>query len=246
MAAVLSDRLRERLEELARRAAATGEAQCTRFLTPAELFEAAVVAKRQGVALSDFGGAQGAERRIAAFVPQGEEAIFPIACVRVAWSAKHETIGHRDLLGALLGLGVTRECVGDIFFGEGEAHVFILPEMAQYVEANLSRAGRAAVSAKVVEAPETLQFAEGERIRATVASLRLDVVLGAAWKLSRADAQALIAQGRALVDHKIELRPDTKLREGALISLRGKGRARLTEIIGTTKKGRLSIMLLRY
>jgi len=80
----------------------------------------------------------------------------------------------------------------------------------------------------------------------TVASPRLDAVLGAAFGLSRTKAVELIAASRVDVDGQPCQKPAKELREGALISVRGIGRARLLEIGGTSKKGRLFIKIGRY
>ena len=80
----------------------------------------------------------------------------------------------------------------------------------------------------------------------TVAALRLDAVLGAAWDLSRGKAAELVASGRVQVDYLPELRPDRHLHEGAVLSVRGLGRAKIAEIGGKTKKDRVGVMLLRF
>jgi len=71
-------------------------------------------------------------------------------------------------------------------------------------------------------------------------------VLGVVWRLSRTRAAELVSSGRVQVNHRIEIRPDAKVSQGAVLSVRGMGRARMHEIGGHTKKDRISVTLLRY
>jgi RNA-binding protein YlmH len=48
------------------------------------------------------------------------------------------------------------------------------------------------------------------------------------------------------VNHIEEIRTDVQLTEGAMLSLRGEGRAKLTQIGSLTRKGRTGIVIFRY
>jgi len=76
--------------------------------------------------------------------------------------------------------------------------------------------------------------------------LRLDAVLCAAFGLSRGRASELIAAGRASLNHLPCLQPSKELDEGALLSVRGLGRAKLLEVGGVSKKGRLFVQIGLY
>ena len=226
------------MAELAERAARTGRAQYSNFLSPAEMQQARICARQAGVLLESFGGFEDAERRVAAFTDISDEDLrWPVVCVRLGWDKRFDTLGHRDILGSLMSLGMDRALLGDIVIGAGEAHLFALPAAAKRVQAELAQAGGATLSVEILEEIPALSAGEGEPVRGTVASLRLDAVLDLAFRLSR---------GRVQVDHMLELRPDRKLSEGAVLSVRGMGRAELAEIGGQTKKDRTSVTLLRY
>lgn len=236
-----------RFADMARRAQRSGRAQWTRFLSPAEQETARIEARREGVELFGFGGAEGAERRICAFSPEEVEGDDKLGCVRISWNERYSKIGHRDLLGAVLALGMDREHFGDIYIDQNQAYLFLTREMARILPGELTRAGNATVSVEECEIPETMkENSAGEEIRSTVASLRLDAVLGSVFRLSRGNAAELVHQGRVQVNHQLEMRPDRQLTEGAVLSVRGMGRGVLSEVGGMTKKGRISIVLLRY
>ena len=233
------------MAELAARAARTGIAQVAWFLTPAEQAQAEICARQAGVTFLTEGGVPDAERKVVAFAEEEELAQWPIVCLRISWNARYGAPGHRDLLGSILGLGMGREKIGDLYVREGEAFAFVLKDMAGYIAASLDRVGRTPVRVEQLEAWPQLSAAGGSEVTATVASMRLDAVIGAAWKLSRGRAAELVASGRVQVGHLPELRCDRQLDEGAVISVRGMGRAKVERVGGKTKKGRISVTIAR-
>ena len=244
--------LDKRLNELALRAQHTGRVCATRFLEPSTLVAVNAAASRAGVKIALWGGYEGAERCVAAFYAgdSPEAGDWPVVALRLQWNAKFANPGHRDLLGATMGLGIEREMTGDIAMGTYRdapcAYLFALEEVADYIAANLDSAGRA--SLKVSVATETPQLIppEGESLRLTVQQQRLDAVLAAACRLSRSEAQRLIAAGLVKLNHVPQLRPDARLSEGDLISARGYGRVKVTAFQGESRRGRQVVQVFRY
>lgn len=87
---------------------------------------------------------------------------------------------------------------------------------------------------------------EGTRFSAVVSSLRLDGVLAAAYRLSRSESAEIIRAGLVKVDHLVCDRVDLAVKEGVLLSVRGKGRVRLVSVDGMTRKQRIGITFFRY
>ena len=239
----------KRLQELALRAKFSPQPSFTRFLEPALERAVQSAAAKAQVQAAFFGGWQDAERRIAAFylgdAPQAWE--YPIRCLELKWNAKYASPGHRDLLGAVMGLGLERSATGDIAMGqeEGCAYLFAHEDVESYIAANLQSAGRASLKICPADAPK-IRPTEGVIVRATVSSLRLDSVIAAALKLSRSEAQRLIEGGLVKRNHIEELRGDIHLEEGDLLSVRGYGRMRVEGFDGMTRKGRQAVRLFRY
>ena len=244
--------LEKRLNELALRARHTGRICATRFLEPSALAMVNAAAAHAGVKATLWGGYEGAERRVAAFYADDppEAADWPIRALRLHWNGKFATPGHRDLLGAVMGLGIEREMTGDIAMGEYRgapcAYLFALAEVADYIAANLDGAGRAALKVAVAAETPALAPPEGESLRLTVQQQRLDAVLAAACRLSRGEAQRLIAAGLVKLNHVPQLRPDARLNEGDLISARGYGRVKVTAFQGESRRGRQVVQVFRY
>lgn len=238
---------RKRYDELAKRAAFTGRVQFTRFLEPSEEASASAAAHAAGVSLTLSGGYDGAERKMAAFSDGAPDEPFPIAALLLRWNPKFADAAHRDLLGAVMGLGLERDATGDICLGvqPGTAYLFCTQDVADYIIATLESAGRAHLKPSYADRID-IAPPRGTSLRVTVQTLRLDAVLAAGCKLSRAEAQRLIAAGLVKVNHVPETRSDTRLEEGDLLSARGYGRLKIEAIQGETRRGRLGVALFRY
>lgn len=244
-----ADLLSRRLREQALRAHHSGVPQFTHFLEPPDEIRARTAANEAGTHVFFFGGYPDAERRIAAFSDDPtDEAEYPIACLELKWNPKFASPEHRDLLGAVMGLGIERDATGDIAFGEteGTAYLFAREDMASYICAGLESAGRAHLSVSPAAQPPRLREPEGRTIRVTVSSERLDAILAESLNLSRAQAQKLVSQGLVKRNHAVELRGDVHLAEGDLLSVRGFGRMRILAFDGDTRRGRRIVRLFRF
>ena len=200
-----------------------------------------------------YGGYPDAERKIAVFTP-GYDVDFSglLSVIRAEHSEKSSAsvsgraLSHGDYLGALMGLGVKREVIGDILVRPDGADIVVISDMADHLAEGLVKAGRSNLSTSVLSIGELIVPArETKTIRDTVASLRLDNIVSSAFGISRSKASEAILSGLVFVNHIEQLKTDKQISEGDLITLRHKGRARLAEIGGTSKKGRISVLIER-
>lgn len=237
----------KRLRELALRASHACAPTYTRFLEPPMEIACRAAANFAGCEVAFEGGYEGAERRMAGFYAGGAEALsFPIRRLRVDWNARYGSIGHRDILGALMGLGIERETLGDIAMLKEGALLFVHEDMADYVAANLESCGRVKVRVSPCGEEVAPPEPEGTLLYRTVPSQRLDAVLAATCDLSRQKAQEMIRAELVKVDHAVETRADARLEAGSLVSARGLGRFRVQEVAGLTRKGRVGLRLFVY
>jgi len=224
------------LHDLERRGAAG------KFLTPAEAAEA-VRAFGPRVALE--GGFQGAERVIPVFA-QGYAPEEYLVAIQLRFRPQ-DSLAHRDILGAVLGLGLERSVLGDIAVGEGNAWLVCLVHVAGFIVENLAKAGKVGVRAEKI--PLGALPAPGKALReqrGTVASLRLDAVLAEALRCSRGAAAELLAQGLVQLRHGEVRDGAVKVRQGDIISVRGKGRVKLLQAGEATRKGRIWVTIGHY
>jgi len=231
------------MEDFANKASETGFA-ASKFLTPAEASLVREHFKHNRTDLSFDGGFGGAERVRAVFTNPDWGGFDRHDLFFVLRLKYRNTLTHRDILGALMALGISRDTIGDIVC-EPQSAVFVcLPELGGYIAENLTKAGRVGVSVSEIGLDELPDNQENLTIKTdTVASLRLDAVLCAAFGLPRSKAAQLISAGRVNVDHQPCLQPAKDLSEGALLSARGLGRVKLLEIGGESRKGRIFVSL---
>ncbi len=85
-----------------------------------------------------------------------------------------------------------------------------------------------------------------KEIKATVASLRIDSVSAAGFSCSRSRAAADIEADKLKLNWQSVKNAAQTVKEGDIISMRGRGRIEIAEVRGQTKKGRIGITLKRY
>ena len=179
--------------DLAERCERTATVTSTAFLTPAEQYALTNWARHRDCTLVLHGGGAGCERRAAFFLPfyLAAEDFDPAEHLcAVHFSAPFGAPGHRDYLGAILGLGIRREWVGDILVQEHGAYVFCLPSVAPAL-LELEQVGRTGVKAAAVElAAVPVPERKVRPVTFTVQSARLDAVVSGMFRLSRTSAAA--------------------------------------------------------
>ena len=230
------------------RQAQRGQAASSRFLTGHEqVLARQLMTAVQAEDYAFWGGYEGAERRILQLWPQWEtQNPDAVAALRLEYETEN-ALTHRDLLGSLMGLGLTRDAVGDILVSGSSADVLILPELKEFVRQNLERIGRSRVKVSQIPLSQLQMPQQAFRpIRDTVASPRLDSILAAGLHLGRDKAAQLIRSGVVQVDHVDCTKPDRQLQPGALLSVRGYGRLRLESVGEPTRKGRYPVVILKY
>lgn len=223
----------------------------TCFLSPRELeLSRFLFGNPEG--LRSFGGYDEAERRMLVYLPEylDQDALWgedsPLVCLRATFY-EGDSPSHRDFLGALMGAGIGRETVGDICVGKTSCDFFVTAEIAPYILQNFTSAGRTKLHIERipldgVSVPEPVV----KEIRDTLASLRLDSVISAGFRVGRSQASQYVTSGRAAIDGLPCEKPDKAVSEGAKISVRGLGKIKLKAINGQTKKGRISVVIDRY
>ena len=234
--------LRKRAEELAERADRQSVVAATLFLTPAEQFDLKQhFLNRRDVKLCFSGGAEGCERQVAFFLPDYLESEYFDAAEYIRafrLTAHFGTPGHRDYMGALLGMGIGREWLGDIWVEENTAIVFCLPSVERHL-LSIEKAGRVSVTAREIALADIPpRVRKVKEITFSVQSLRLDAIVAGMFHISRSEAARQIALGAVSINYSETLKPDFAVKEGDILSLRGSGKGQLTSLGGLSKKGR--------
>lgn len=222
----------------------------TGFLSKREQMLAAELLRAEPVVF--FGGHALAEREICCYLPdyldrswlEGDDS--PIAAVRATFF-EADNLTHRDFLGALMGCGIRRSTIGDIYVSSGCCDFLVTREVLPYLLQNFLSAGRTRLHVAQISLAE-LQIPEQKvkTIRDTVSSLRLDGIVSSGFSISRGKAAEYIAAGKCEHNYIPCTKGDRPVREADIISVRGLGKIRLTAIGGNTKKGRIAVEITRF
>lgn len=188
-----------------------------------------------------YGGYADAERSFLSVSPSyytaGEDD-YPFDCVAFSYRSQKK-ITHRDVLGTLMSLGITRDSVGDILCGDGLSVVFIRREVVRFVCEQIDRIGGEGVKIHNPFEGDLPISNEYEEIRTTIASPRLDGVIKALLSCSREQAAEHISRGMVSLNHYLVEATSKTIRGGDTLSIRGYGRYTIDQIGPETKKGRL-------
>lgn len=221
----------------------------TDFLDPRQRFIVqSIVGTAQDIDTSEYGKFEEAERKRmyihpSYFEPAPED--FSVTAFEITYPSKFLSLEHRDVLGALMSIGVDRSKFGDIRLEEERIQFAINSEMADYVRANLTTIGKAKVHLNEVSEVESLIPYEDEWLEELhiISSMRLDTVLSSVLNISRQKASMLIHGGRVKVNWTVREQPAFELQESDLLSVRGYGRIKIIMIEGRTKKDKIRLQI---
>lgn len=246
------DLLKKRFIELAKKSYNSGIFTFTDFLGLAEQSAFSEVQRDiVGIPYTLFGGTDGTERvmiRFGSADELGYDMPFPIVTVKAAPVSQKfaDKLSHRDLLGAILNLGIERRCVGDIAIIDNTAYIFVREDIAEFVAEGLTRARHTELNTSIADSLPEGSLYRTERKTVQTSGERLDAIIARAFSLSREDAQSLFkkrlvfASGREIESTSYV----PKLNE--VVSVRGYGRFIYRGYTSLSRKGKLNITLDLY
>ena len=239
--------LKKRLTELAEKAYGQGTYTFTNFLGLAEQDVLSRLERDiRHVPKQLYGGAEGCQRVMVRFGDEdlcGYNLPFPIVCLRAAPTAPKyaDKLTHRDLLGALMNLGITREQLGDIVLCDNVAYIFATEKIAPFIADQLTKAKHTQLTVTLVDKlPEGALFTLETR-QCVVASERIDGVAAHVYKYSRSQINELFRAGKIFLNGRCCENTNTILKEGDTVSVRGEGRFIYRGVTRSTKSCNLSV-----
>ncbi len=242
--------MRNRFLDLARRADQKGIVTFSNFLNQNELhlFHQVTADIRTAYRLS--GGYEFAERQMIAFIPDAlyYDWDFPVVCLlfRPVNHKFAEELTHRDILGALMHLGVDRSRIGDIKLDGQNYFIFCEEGVADYLLQNLTKVRHTLVTGDRSQAAKHSIQQKFELLEGIVSSVRLDGIVAFLVRKSRSQSVLMIQSQKVFVNERIITSNAYECKAGDVISIRGFGKYIYEGIGGETKKGRIKIALQKY
>ena len=189
------------------------------------------------------GGYEYAERQMVAFIPDAlfYEWDYPMQCVRIrpAYPKFAEKLTHRDVLGALMSLGIERSKLGDLIVNDTEMFFFAKEEIVPYILEQLTSVRHTVVTLEAEQEGNINYVPHFEEKEAIVTSNRLDAVIAAICNISRSASLRMIQEGKIFVNGAESLHNTYYCKQGDVLSIRGFGKIRFGETLGVTKKDRI-------
>lgn len=210
--------------------------------------EAALAVKQfeLGDKYSLSGGYVGAERVMLGVFPDWcEEPVFPINPITFTYRVC-DTLSHRDFLGALMALGITRETVGDILIEKGRAVAFVADDVSKFVFTQIDKVGNVGVTLTKGFVEPLPNASKKQSFSVTVASTRLDCVVAALCGISRGQATEQIADGYVSVNSICVTKPTVSIRANDKVTVRKRGKFEITSCDEHSKKGRIILKYDKY
>lgn len=160
-----------------------------------------------------------------------------------------ENLTHRDVLGALMNLGIKRETIGDIivnYENKKEVIIYILSLVKNEVITNLTKIRNTNINIKeinLIDAPFKPHFVT---IDIYVSSLRLDNVIKEVFNLSRNDAQEIIEKEYVFINGESKTSPSYQLKAIDRVSIKSKGKFIFLDESTINKKGKYHTKIKKY
>lgn len=189
----------------------------------------------------------GAVLEVAGFEDVAMQVREAVTAVRICGSG-YRMLTHRDYMGAILGLGLAREAIGDILVETDTAAVVLCERrMAMYLSSHLEKVGADTVQVCLLPPDAPLTPCRRTQImQDTIASTRVDCLVAALCAVSREKAQSAIRGGLCEVEYEIVQDCDAEVEAPATLSVRGFGKFHVIAYEGETRKGRIRLRAEKY
>ena len=168
-----------------------------------------------------------------------------IVCLVAKYQNNFINLKYRDVYGALMGLNLSPEVIGDINVFDDKVAIYILDKVKDDILYNLIQINKIYLKFEISEEHYYKEnaFLDYQDI---ISSLRLDCVVKSFAKVSRSHANDLIKQQYVKINHLVVDKATTIVKENDIISIRRSGRYIFDGVIKQTKKDKLLIQYRKY
>ncbi|WP_026881288.1 YlmH/Sll1252 family protein [Clostridium akagii] len=199
-----------------------------------------------GIYISSSGIFENSERHILAFSSK-PLSYFPIKLIRIDNSSKFDKVAHKDYMGAILSLGISRNKLGDFVTIDNECYVASCEDIVYYIASNLTTIGRCPCKVSeynpLMGAIPDIKF---DDMNIIVTSLRLDCLVSGICNVTRSKSLALISSGSILSDYVTIREKNYSVKYGEVITIRGYGKFKIVTTNGNTGRERIRLLIKKF
>jgi len=206
-----------------------------------------------------FGGRENCDRVMIRFGSEetlGYDMPFPITILQAAplIDKFSDELTHRDVLGALMNLGIEREMTGDILIKPSQksgikniAYIFCVSAIADYIINHLTKIKHTTIHCEVCPESALPDIQPVlEEFQCIVASNRIDAVRVSITKLSRSRTAELFREKKVFLNNRCCENNSYLLKPDDILSIRGYGKFIYKGCGHETRKGRIYVTLEKY
>lgn len=185
-----------------------------------------------------YGGFVNAENQRMIICPsfyEIEKDDFQVCLVEVSYNQQFGKLKHKDILGALMNLGIKRECIGDI--SDGDSIYFTCTKQTfPFIKDSLKQIKKSKIHIKEVDKDITNCHQTVSKIF-FLSSMRLDKVVSSLYRVPRQKASEAIRNGYVKVNHKEVEEVNYLCHNNDMISFQKHGRVRIEDNGRKSKQG---------
>lgn len=229
-----------------RRVSDTYAPYLTSFLDPREQYIVQTIAGQDDdIQIAFDGGYPDAERKRCILYPNylnPEDLQFELALCEIDYPQKFANLSHGQIMGSVLGSGITRDKLGDIIHEDGRWQFIIDEKMQDFILMQVDKIGRTSVKMRPSSFEDLIKpDEEWQSDTEIISSKRLDVFISAVLNNGREKTKQMIDRGMVKLNWAPVEKANIIIEENDMISVRGFGRIQLVQVISETKKNKLLV-----
>ena len=168
-----------------------------------------------------------------------------IVCVKAEYNQAYANITYSDVFGTLMSMRIKKEVLGDIYIANNYIYIYTFKHIANDIIINLTSIKNIKVDFKLTTDYYSKEQ-EYETINMTIASNRLDAIVGGIINTSRDNAKQIIMNQDIKVNQVICSKHTKIININDVLSVRGYGRYIYDGIIKNTRKQRIVVQFRKY
>lgn len=197
------------------------------------------------IEISSNGIFENSERRILAF-SSDPIYYFPTKLIKIENRSKFDKVEHKDYMGSLLSLGISRNKLGDFVATENECYVASCEDIFEFISNNLLSIGRCPCKISEYNSLGEIPDLKFEKMNIIVTSLRLDCLVSGVCNVTRSKSLTLINNGSVLIDYVTIREKSYVVKYGDVITIRGYGKFKVVTTNGNTGRERIRLVIKKF
>lgn len=215
----------------------------TSFLTPVKQ-RIMMQQAPKNLFISFYGGYKHAIRKMACIQTMDLEPNYDYVILKSIYTPQKRSCTHKDVLGALMHLGLQRNQLGDIFVDDTQILLVCKEGLAEFICRECHKIANVFVDFKE-DYSVVFPAAAAEIVTVHVASLRMDAIIAALAHCSRSKAVDLLKSGWVKLNDVV-LEENDRLCNNDYVSIRKTGRFQFLGVESRTRKDRLILRFEKY